>query len=42
MLAGVWHWDSIVLIFASSSLYAAAALAATVWMFHREEVMFRS
>ncbi|MGO8836680.1 MAG: ABC transporter permease [Limisphaerales bacterium] len=42
MIAGTWHWNYIVLIFGSACLYAAAALAATVWMFHREEVLFRS
>jgi sodium transport system permease protein len=42
MIAGVWHWNYIVLIFGSACGYAAAALAVTVWMFHREEVLFRS
>ncbi len=42
MLAGTWHWHYIALIFGSACVYAAAALAAAVWMFHREEVLFRS
>jgi sodium transport system permease protein len=42
MMAGAWHWNYILLIFGSACVYAAAALAATVWMFHREEVLFRS
>jgi sodium transport system permease protein len=42
MIAGTWHWNYILLIFGSACLYAAAALAATVWMFHREDVLFRS
>ena len=42
MIAGTWHWNYILLIFGSACLYAATALAATVWMFHREEVLFRS
>jgi sodium transport system permease protein len=42
MISGAWHWNYILLIFGSACLYAAAALAATVWMFHREEVLFRS
>jgi sodium transport system permease protein len=42
MISGTWHWIYILLIFGSTCLYAAAALAATVWMFHREEVLFRS
>lgn len=42
MISGTWHWNYILLIFGSACVYAAAALAATVWMFHREEVLFRS
>ncbi len=42
MISGTWHWNYILLIFGSASLYATAALAAAVWMFHREEVLFRS
>lgn len=42
MLEGIWHWNYILLIFASACIYAGIALAATVWMFHREEVIFRS
>lgn len=42
MLSGVWHWHYIGLIFASSCLYAAAALWLAVKMFSRESVMFRA
>ena len=42
MMAGTWHWPYIALIFGSACVYAGAALAAAVWMFHREEVLFRS
>ncbi len=42
MISGAWHWNYILLIFGSACVYAAAALAATVWMFHRESVLFRS
>jgi sodium transport system permease protein len=42
MMAGTWHWNYILLIFGSACLYAAVALAITVWMFGREEVLFRS
>jgi sodium transport system permease protein len=42
MLEGIWHWNYILLIFGSSCVYAGAALAAAVWMFHREDVIFRS
>lgn len=42
MLSGVWHWGYIAAIFGSTALYAAAALAAAVRMFKREDVIFRS
>jgi len=42
MMAGIWHWNYLLLIFGSTCLYAVGALAATIWMFHREEVLFRS
>ena len=42
MITGIWHWNYILLIFGSTCLYAAVALAVAVWMFHREEVLFRS
>jgi len=42
MLSGVWHWNYIALIFGSSCVYAAAALALAVKMFNREEVIFRT
>lgn len=42
MLSGVWHWGYIGVIFGSTALYAAAALALAVWMFRREGVIFRT
>ena len=42
MLSGVWNWHYIALIFGSSCVYAAAALAFAVWQFKREDVMFRA
>ncbi len=42
IMAGTYHWNFIVLIFASSCLYAAAALYAAVKLFQREDVLFRS
>ena len=42
MLSGVWHWDYIALIFGSSCVYAAVALALAVRMFNREDVIFRA
>jgi sodium transport system permease protein len=42
MLSGVWHWNYIALIFGSSCVYAAVALALAVKMFNREEVLFRA
>jgi sodium transport system permease protein len=42
MLSGVWHWGYIAVIFGSTALYAAAALGVAVWMFRREDVIFRT
>jgi sodium transport system permease protein len=42
MLSGVWHWGYIALIFASTAVYASAALAFAVRMFRRESVLFRT
>jgi len=42
MLSGVWHWGYIAVIFGSTALYAAAALALAVAMFKREGVIFRA
>ena len=42
MLSGVWHWHYIALIFGSSCVYAAVALAFAVRMFNREDVIFRT
>src|SRR5712692_598032 len=42
IMAGTYHWNFIVLIFASSCLYAAAALYAAGKLFQREDVLFRS
>lgn len=42
IFAGTFHWGSLCLIFLSSCLYAALALALAVAMFKRESVLFRS
>jgi len=42
IIAGTYHWNSIALIFASTSVYAAIALFLAVKMFQREDVLFRS
>ncbi len=42
MLSGVWHWPALALIFGSTALYAAGALAAAVALFKRESVLFRA
>lgn len=42
MLSGVWHWSYLALIFASTTIYAGAALAGAVALFRREAVLFRS
>jgi sodium transport system permease protein len=42
MLSGVWHWGYIAVIFGSMALYASLALALAVWLFKREDVIFRT
>ena len=42
VVAGTFHWNYILLILLSSSVYAAAALFLAVKMFQRESVLFRS
>jgi len=42
IITGTYHWNSIILIFASTCLYAVAAIFLAVKMFQREEVLFRS
>jgi sodium transport system permease protein len=42
MVSGVFNWSYIALIFGSSCAYAAAALGLCVWMFKREDVIFRT
>lgn len=42
MLSGVWHWNYIALIFGSTAIYAAVAVALCVRMFNREDVIFRA
>jgi sodium transport system permease protein len=42
MLSGVWHWNYIALIFGSTAVYAAIAVALCVRMFNREDVIFRA
>jgi len=42
IITGTYHWKYIALIFASSSIYAAAALAIAVKLFQREDVLFRT
>lgn len=42
LIAGTYHWNSIAVIFLSTSVYAAAALFLAIKMFQRESVLFRS
>jgi sodium transport system permease protein len=42
IITGTYHWNSIILIFTSTCVYAAAALFLAVKMFQRESVLFRS
>jgi len=42
IITGTYHWHSIMVIFASTCVYAAAAIFVAVKMFQRESVLFRS
>jgi sodium transport system permease protein len=42
IVSGLYQWDYIVLIFVSSCAYASAALAVAIWLFQREDVLFRT
>ena len=42
IMTGTYHWNYIALIFASSCIYAAAAIAIAVKLFQREDVLFRT
>jgi sodium transport system permease protein len=42
IIAGTYHWNSIILIFISTCVYAGVALFLAVKMFQREDVLFRS
>lgn len=42
IISGTYHWNSIILIFASTCVYAGAAIFLAVKMFQREDVLFRS
>jgi sodium transport system permease protein len=42
IITGTYHWNSIILIFISTCVYALAAIFLAVKMFQREDVLFRS
>jgi sodium transport system permease protein len=42
IITGTYHWNYIALIFASTCVYAAAAIFVAVKMFQREDVLFRA
>ncbi|HEY2459931.1 MAG TPA: ABC transporter permease [Candidatus Acidoferrum sp.] len=42
IISGTYHWHSIAMIFASTCVYAAAAIFLAVKTFQRESVLFRS
>src|SRR5258708_31389088 len=42
ILSGTYHWNFIALIFASTCVYASAAIFIAVKMFQREDVLFRA
>ena len=42
IVAGSYPWNYMALIFASSCVYAAGALAVAIHLFQREDVLFRT
>ncbi len=42
IVAGTYHWNYIAIIFASTCVYASAALFVAVSLFNREDVLFRT
>ena len=42
LVIGTYHWNYIAIIFASTCVYASAALFIAIKMFQRESVLFRS
>jgi sodium transport system permease protein len=42
IVGGTYHWNYMALIFCSSCVYAAAALAIAIRLFQREDVLFRT
>jgi len=42
IMSGTYHWKYIALIFGSSCVYAAVAIAIAVKLFQREDVLFRT
>ena len=41
IVGGIYHWGYISMIFGSSCVYAAVAIAIAVILFNREQVLFR-
>jgi sodium transport system permease protein len=41
LVAGIYHWGYIAMIFGASCVYAAVAIAVAIVLFNREEVLFR-
>ena len=41
LVSGTYHWGYIAMIFGMSCVYAAVAIAVTIVLFNREEVLFR-
>jgi sodium transport system permease protein len=42
IVSGSYHWNYIAIIFASTCVYASAALYVAVSLFKREDVLFRT
>ena len=42
VIGGTFHWSTMLMVFAMTTVYAAAALGTAIYMFNRESVLFRT
>jgi sodium transport system permease protein len=42
VIGGTYHWPTMLMVFGMTSVYAAISLGAAIYMFNREDVLFRT
>ncbi len=42
VIGGTYHWTTMLMVFGMTSVYAAVSLGAAIYMFNREDVLFRT